>query len=51
MKVYKMFWKHDNNQQNTVPPLLIYADLMNIGDGRTIETAQKIYDEYIQVKL
>lgn len=51
VKVYKMFWKHDNNQQNTVPPLLIYADLMNIGDGRTIETAQKIYDEYIQAKL
>ena len=51
VKVYKMFWKHDNNQQNTVPPLLIYADLMNIGDERTIETAQKIYNEYIQAKL
>ena len=51
VKVYKMFWKHDNNQQNTVPPLLIYADLMNIGDGRTIETAQKIYNEYLQAKL
>lgn len=51
VKVYKMFWKHYNNQQKTVPPLLIYADLMNVGDGRTIETAQKIYNEYIQAKL
>jgi hypothetical protein len=30
-----------------VPPILIYADLMAIGDARAIEAAEIIYDNYI----
>ncbi len=51
VKAYKLFWKNDQNERNTVPPFLVYADLININDSRTIETAQKIYDEHIQTKL
>ena len=36
---------------NTVPPLLIYTDLMNTGDHRCIETAQKIYNELFKEKF
>ena len=36
---------------HVVPPLLLYADLMNTNDRRCIETAQKIYDEFIQNNL
>lgn len=32
----------------TVPPLLVYTDLMIEGGKRNTETAQKIYDEYIR---
>ena len=31
----------------TVPPVLIYADLLASGDTRNIETAEKIYNEYV----
>ncbi|GEP95863.1 type IV toxin-antitoxin system AbiEi family antitoxin [Chitinophaga cymbidii] len=47
INVYQKFW--EGNEENTIaPPLLIYADLMNTGDRRCIETAQKIYNEYLQ---
>ena len=51
IKVYKKFWHLDDGPAPTVPPLLIYADLMNTNDRRCIETAQKIYDEFLQNKL
>jgi hypothetical protein len=50
VEVYKKFWNDEaiqNNNEirlNSVPPVLAYADLMNTGDGRCIETAQKIMD-------
>lgn len=44
---YKKFWNTEV-QGKTVPALLIYADLVNINDRRSLETAKKIYDEYIQ---
>lgn len=31
----------------TAPPVLVYADLLAIGDARTLETAKKIRDEWI----
>jgi hypothetical protein len=49
--VYKKFWKYDEKKFKTVPPLLIYADLMNTKDPRAIETAQKIYNEYLKNRL
>lgn len=51
VKVFKKFWKHDPVNENVVHPLLAYADLMNKGDRRCTETAQKIYDEYLQDKF
>ncbi len=51
VKVYKKFWHYEEVHDNVVPPLLVYADLMNTGDRRCTETAQKIYDEFLQNKL
>jgi len=51
VKVYQKFWKEDNSAHKTAPPLVVYADLMAINDRRCIETAQKIYDEYLQTQL
>lgn len=51
VKVYRKFWKYDKVNDNTVPPLLIYTDLMNTGDHRCIETAQKIYNDLLKEKF
>ena len=48
IKIFKQFWIDEQENTNTVHPLLAYADLMNKGDRRCTETAQKIYDEYLQ---
>lgn len=32
---------------DTVPPVLVYADLLATGDGRCIETAEVLYDQYL----
>lgn len=34
-------------QGKTVPPALVYADLLATGDGRCIETAEMVYDEHL----
>ncbi|HEV7350968.1 type IV toxin-antitoxin system AbiEi family antitoxin [Telluribacter sp.] len=51
IQVYQKFWQKDATDQATVPPLLVYADLINMNDRRCTETAQKIYNEYIQTEL
>ncbi|MFA6924257.1 MAG: type IV toxin-antitoxin system AbiEi family antitoxin [Bacteroidales bacterium] len=38
VRIYKKFWK-DKFDSKIVPPLLVYADLINTGDKRCIETA------------
>jgi hypothetical protein len=52
IEVLKYFWNKDHPlfmvEPNTVPPLLAYAELVETGDSRNFETAQKIYDEYLQ---
>lgn len=48
---FKKFWHYDEVNDNVVPPLLVYADLMNTNDRRCMETAQKVYDELLQNKL
>ena len=50
IQVYKKFWEV-NNETNIAPPILAYVDLMNTGDPRNIETAQKIYNNVLQNKL
>ena len=32
---------------DTVPPVLVYADLLATGDGRCIETANMLYEQYL----
>jgi len=49
LEVLEMFWKPEDGK--TVPPILVYADLMLEGGKRNKETAEKIYHEYIQPNL
>ena len=49
VEVLDMFWKP--NEEQTAPPILVYADLMLEGGKRNKETAEKIYHEYIQPNL
>ena len=49
IEVLDMFWKPNEGQ--TVPAILVYADLMLEGGKRNKETAEKIYHEYIQPNL
>jgi hypothetical protein len=48
---YKKFWTFTEVNDNIVPPLLVYIDLMNTGDRRCIETANKIYEQLLQNKF
>jgi len=47
VQVFEKFWNKNEMGKNVVPALLAYADLMNTGDSRCMETAQKIYDELL----
>lgn len=49
--VFYKCWNESAIGEKTAPPLLVYADLMNKGGKRSIETAQKIYNEYLQDRL
>ncbi|HEX7362171.1 MAG TPA: type IV toxin-antitoxin system AbiEi family antitoxin [Bryobacteraceae bacterium] len=44
------FWNlpRDEAHPDTVPPLLAYADLMATGEGRNMETARLIYDQFLE---
>jgi hypothetical protein len=46
--LYKAFWDLNKSEQNTVHPLLVYADLLNDENTRKHETALKIYEKYLQ---
>ena len=50
LEVFEMFWKNEGDK-NTAPPILVYAELVLAGGKRNIETAQKIFDEYIKPNL
>jgi hypothetical protein len=50
--VYKKFWKDaDEIVKNAAPPILVYADLINTGNKRCIETAQNLYEKYLKNHL
>ena len=46
--VYQKFWCQKDQSATTAPPLLVYADLINQGDKRSLETADIIYEQYLQ---
>ncbi|MFW5793762.1 MAG: type IV toxin-antitoxin system AbiEi family antitoxin [Bacteroidota bacterium] len=48
--VYKKFWNAESIT-NTVPDILVYADLLHTGDPRNIETANIIYNERLKDKF
>jgi len=45
LEVLEIFWKP---KDDIAPPIIIYAELMLTGGKRNKETAEKIYNEYIQ---
>jgi hypothetical protein len=47
VEIYQMFWNVKNNTI-TAPALLVYADLINSGFERNIETAKKIETDELQ---
>lgn len=57
--IYNKFWQEKNmfdelsyvGNENTVHPLLIYAELIYSGNERNLETAKIIFDEYIKPNL
>lgn len=48
---YEKFWNDKQPFKNVVPPLIAYADLLATGNRRCIETAQKIYEQFIDNTL
>jgi hypothetical protein len=52
IKIYQKFWNDiEVPKPQVAPPLLVYADLINTNDKRCRETAQKIYEQYIEPDL
>jgi len=48
VEVRQKFWDDNKPNQNTVPALLVYADLMNSGYGRNVEIANEIFENELQ---
>jgi hypothetical protein len=52
IRVYKKFWDDTlDTKTNTVPTILIYTDLINVGDKRCRETAEIIFTQYVEPNL
>lgn len=58
IEIFEMFWENLpiedpelNEKLPYVSPILAYADLIQTGDKRCLDTAKMIYDEYIQSEL
>jgi len=48
VKLYKKFWNDKGNKNAYVPDILVYADLLNHGDPRNLEIAERIYEQHLQ---
>ncbi len=50
IEIINAFWNFDDAEPlpETVPPLLVYADLIATLEPRNLETAKLIYDQYIK---
>ena len=47
--VYHKFWDYPTDDKKGIAPLpMIYADLMETGDSRCVETANQIYEKYLR---
>jgi hypothetical protein len=49
VEILKKFWSFSDESADTglVPPILAYADLLAIADARTLETAERLFEEHI----
>jgi len=49
VEIFERFWPMDYGfgDLDTTHPIIIYADLLAIGDQRTMETAKMIYEKYL----
>jgi hypothetical protein len=46
--VRRRFWRFpEGGDEACVPPVLVYADLLATGDARCMETAKRLYEEYV----
>ncbi len=50
LEVIEMFWNKEINTK-TAPPIIVYAELLIKGGKRNKETAEMIFNEYIQPNL
>lgn len=48
VEILQKFWKNDFENEKIAPALLIYADLINSGFGRNIETAKQILENELR---
>ena len=50
VEILERFWQVENglDEDETVHPFIVYADLIAIGDQRTMETARMIYEQHIE---
>lgn len=48
LEIYRRFWKFNAGGVDTVPVILVYADLINTGDPRNLETAKRLYDGFLK---
>jgi hypothetical protein len=47
VEIMRRFWDFDGKTAGQVPDLLVYADLLAIGDERCLETAREMYDDIV----
>jgi hypothetical protein len=47
VEILRRFWNFDNEDPALAPTLLVYADLLAIGDARCLETAKRLYDDIL----
>lgn len=48
VEILDRFWQFATTNQGVVPPLLAYADLLATHDGRNIEAARLLHDQWIK---
>lgn len=57
LRVYRSFWTEDLQTlwtefpRTCVHPVLVYADLIALGDARNIETARRLYEQHLSGSL
>lgn len=51
VELLEAFWEPRRKlaHENCAPPIVVYADLLAIGDDRTLETARMLYEKYIAI--